>query len=128
MDDQHLPLDNYLEAMYRVGGKPILMTEWGFRARDAGLPNSYPPIYPILETQQDRADAFGNKMREILARPWFIGQHWFQYVDQPPEGRFDGEDNNFGLLSEGDEPYTPLTDRWTEIAQDLYVRLPVSER
>jgi agarase len=36
-----------------------------------------------------------------------VGWHWFEWVDQPAEGRFDGENN--GLVSEQDVPYLELT-------------------
>ena len=44
--------------MYAIAGKPILVTEWGYRADDAGLPNSWPPVYPTLADQDERADAY----------------------------------------------------------------------
>ncbi len=124
MDPQYLRTDNYLQQHYEAGGRPILVTEWGFRAADAGLPNSYPPIYPILDTQTDRADAYEEKFQAMLDRPWFVGQHWFLYADQPPEGRFDGEDNNFGIVNEEDDPYTELTERWIAMYKEIYVSLP----
>lgn len=125
-DPEYLQIDDYLREHYEAGGKPIMISEWGFRARDSGLPNSYPPIffYPILETQEDRADAYEAKFRGILARPWFVGQHWFLYADQPPEGRFDGEDNNFGIITEKDEPYQALVDRSAMMHREIYKRLP----
>ncbi len=104
---------------------PLLVSEFGFRADDAGLPNSWPPIYPNLQTQQDRADAF-----ETAALPWIesgrvVGMHWFQWVDQPHEGRFDGEDNNWGLVNHADEPYVVLTDRMTQVYDGWWDHLQV---
>ena len=105
----------FLEAQHELTGKPILITEFGFRAADAGLPNSWPPIYPTLESQADRADAFEDYVQEAQATPWIVGAHWFAWVDQPPEGRFDGEDNNWGLVSEQDQPYELLTQRTAQV-------------
>jgi hypothetical protein len=34
--------------------------------------------------------------------------HWFQYADEPPGGRADGEDYNFGLVDVDDRPYEGL--------------------
>jgi hypothetical protein len=31
--------------------------------------------------------------------------HWFEWVDEPKEGRFDGEDSNYGLVDIQDRPY-----------------------
>ena len=53
-----------------------------------------------------------------------MGAHWFEYIDEPPEGRFDGEDNNFGFLSEKDEPYAPLVERSALVAKDIYKSIP----
>ncbi len=104
---------------------PLLISEFGFRADDAGMPNSWPPIYPNLDTQTDRADAF-----EAAALPWIasgrvVGMHWFQWVDQPHEGRFDGEDNNWGLVNHADEPYEELTDRMTQVYSGWWDHLQV---
>ena len=38
----------------------------------------------------------------------------FQYFDQPKEGRFDGEDNNFGLVNTKDEVYEMVTQSISE--------------
>ena len=105
----------FLLAQHELTGKPNLITEFGFRADDAGLPNSWPPIYPTLTDQGARADAFEGYVREAQRAPWIVGTHWFAWVDQPVDGRFDGEDNNWGLVSEADEPYAPLTERSAEV-------------
>jgi agarase len=38
--------------------------------------------------------------------PFVVGAHWFKYADEPAEGRFDGENSNYGLVNIRDEPYT----------------------
>ena len=43
---------------------------------------------------------------ELEGLPQALGYHWFKWSDEPKEGRFDGEDSNYGLVNEGDEPYT----------------------
>ncbi|MCX7428010.1 MAG: hypothetical protein NTW96_20570 [Planctomycetia bacterium] len=119
----YLPVDDMLAEHYKLGRRPILVSEWGYRAADAGLPNSFPPIYPTLPTQAARADAYQRQFRRMLAKPWFVGQHWFLYADQPAEGRFDGEDNNFGLVSEQDQPYKLLVERSAAMIDEIYRRL-----
>ncbi|MCP4805147.1 MAG: beta-agarase [Proteobacteria bacterium] len=109
----------FLAAQHALTDKPILITEFGFRAADAGLPNSWPPIYPTLADQTARADAFEDYVREAQATPWIVGTHWFAWVDQPADGRFDGEDNNWGLVSESDVPYAELTERTAEVFGEL---------
>jgi len=57
---------------------------------------------------------------KIVELPYVVGYHWFQYSDQPAEGRFDGENSNFGLVNIRDEPWDLLTrvfakvNRWVE--------------
>jgi hypothetical protein len=104
-----------LAAFADVTGLPIMITEFSFRAADSGLPNSFPPIYPTLATQEERADAFEAYVLEAYEKPWIVGHHWFEYVDEPPGGRFDGEDSNFGVVSGADEPWQVLTARMREI-------------
>jgi hypothetical protein len=94
-------------AQHELTGRPILISEFGFRAADSGLPNSWPPQYPTFETQAERTQAYTEYVSLYRAVPWVVGWHWFEWVDQPAEGRFDGENN--GLVSEQDVPYLELT-------------------
>ena len=41
--------------------------------------------------------------------------HWFEHADQPAEGRFDGENSNFGTVSIDDEVYEELTQTMTSV-------------
>lgn len=104
-----------LMTAYAAPGLPMLISEFGFRARDSGLPNSWPPIYPTFETQADRARAFEGYTRRAFRNPSLVGVHWFTWADQPATGRFDGENNNFGVVSITDEPWTPLTERMSDV-------------
>ena len=38
-----------------------------------------------------------------------VGYHWFEHADQPAEGRFDGENSNFGTVTIDDRVYEELT-------------------
>lgn len=107
----YLPHDPTLSSLYRIVQRPLLVMEYSFRAADAGVPNSYPPIFPTYDTQNDRANAFAGYVHRIYSVPWFVGDHWFEYVDEPAGGRFDGEDSNFGLVSSADVPWQTLVDR-----------------
>jgi hypothetical protein len=45
-------------------------------------------------------------MDVVIRNPWFVGAHWFQYVDSPLTGRsYDGENYNVGFVSVADIPY-----------------------
>ncbi|MBI2889401.1 MAG: beta-agarase [Nitrospirae bacterium] len=105
----------WLEHFHALTGRPILVTEFGFRAADSGLPNTWPPIYPTLENQIERADRFEAYARRCFAAPYVVGYHWFEYADQPAEGRFDGENNNWGLVNVADEPYDVLVERTAKV-------------
>jgi agarase len=100
-----------LDTMQRIAGKPMLIGEYSYRAADAGLPNTLPPFFPTLPTQVERAQALGTYLRRVLARPYLVGAHWFQYMDQPATGRFDGENQNFGLVDINDDLWPEVTDR-----------------
>jgi hypothetical protein len=93
------------ERLYMVAGKPVLITEFTFRAQDSGLPNTR-GAGPKVPDQAARSKAYTEYVTRLESLPEAIGFHWFQWVDEPKEGRFDGEDSNYGLVNIGDKPYT----------------------
>jgi hypothetical protein len=109
-----VPIDDWLRAHHELSGLPLMATEFSFRSRESEPPNTYPPIYLTFDTQVERAAAYDEYVRSCFDAPYIVGQHWFEYVDQPVGGRFDGENNNFGLVTVNDEPYRdfvrPVTD------------------
>lgn len=115
-----VPLDDGLRAFAELSGRPVLVTEFGFRARDAGLPNTRPPLMLVLDTQADRAERYRATVSDWMSRPWVLGCHWFEYVDQPAEGRFDGENSNWGLVNVDDEPYEALVSVMAEVNRTIY--------
>ena len=109
----YLPTDGWLAELAVATGKPVLISEFASRADDAGLPNSKPfqIVTPVYATQAARADALERYGRALAEAPHLVGLHWFQWVDEPASGRFDGEDSNWGLVAKTDEPYAELTER-----------------
>jgi hypothetical protein len=105
-----------LDTMQRIAAKPLMIGEFSYRAADAGLPNTLPPFFPTLPTQVERAQALGTYLRRVLARPYLVGAHWYQYMDQPATGRFDGENQNFGLVNIEDDLWPAVTDRLRTVA------------
>jgi hypothetical protein len=93
---------------YNTTGKPCLIGEFSFRSADSGLPNTN-GAGPLVSTQSERAAAYRRYATAALARPSMVGFHWFEHADQPAEGRFDGENSNFGVVSINDEVYEELT-------------------
>lgn len=104
-----------LAEFHTVTRRPVMVAEYSFRAADSGVPNSWPPIFPVYATQQDRADAYAAYVEQLRQGPWVVGDFWFELVDEPGGGRFDGEDSNFGVLSTGDVPWQTLVDRMTVV-------------
>ncbi|MBN2531333.1 MAG: AbfB domain-containing protein [Spirochaetales bacterium] len=101
-----------LEEFYDYSGKPVMIGEFSFVSDEnlSGCPNSqYRPL-PKAETQEERAEMFEIEASNFIDSPYMIGYHWFEYADQPPEGRIgDGEDFNVGIVSINDEVYEELT-------------------
>jgi hypothetical protein len=109
------------------GGKPVLVTEWFFAAqqnRSGNLDRTGEPHdkaharrsnnrnrtghLMTVTTQAERALGAGRAARLLAAQPDVVGVHWFQYADEPPGGRADGEDYDFGLVDDDNRPYERL--------------------
>ncbi len=99
---------------YAAFGKPLIIGEFSFCSEDSGLPNSRGAA-PKVKTQADRAAAFRNYVTQALQNPNLVGYHWFEHCDEPKEGRFDGENSNYGVVNIQDEVYTELTQAMTKI-------------
>jgi hypothetical protein len=93
---------------YSDTDKPCLIGEFSFRSADSGLPNTN-GAGPLVPTQVERAAAYRRYAAAALSQPAIVGCHWFEHADQPAEGRFDGENSNFGIVSINDEVYEELT-------------------
>ncbi len=99
---------------YSTVGKPLLIGEFSFRAKDSGLPNTK-GAGPIVENQTSRAEWFESYVKNALKAPNIAGYHWFEHIDQPKEGRFDGENSNYGIANIEDVPYEQLNRAMKEI-------------
>lgn len=60
---------------------------------------------PKVPNQAARAQAYTDYVTRLESLPEAIGYHWFQWSDEPNEGRFDGENSNYGLVTINDKPY-----------------------
>jgi hypothetical protein len=98
-----------------ITGKPTMVTEFSFKAMDSGLPNTKGAAKPVA-TQQERADGFTRFVEALAAMPHCVGFHWFQYRDQPKEGRrLDGENSNYGVVKLDGSPWEILAARMKEV-------------
>jgi hypothetical protein len=103
-----------LQQIARLAGKPVMITEFSFKAMDSGLPNTKGAAKPVA-TQQDRADGFAGYVEALASLPFCVGYHWFEYRDEPKEGRFDGENSNYGVVKIDFTPWDVLTARMREL-------------
>eukprot|EP01049_Picozoa_sp_SAG25_P013312 SAG25_NODE_2028_length_2013_cov_2.238767_1_plen_387_part_00 len=109
------PQTSTLRWLHNIsGGKPLLMSEFGFRARDSGLPDSK-GVGPLLMTQTERAASFRHYIRTLVGLPFVIGYHMFMWADEPSGGQLFGANSNFGLVHLSDDPYQVLTEAFGDI-------------
>ena len=99
---------------------PSIIGEFHFGASDSGL---YHPGLLHAADQEDRARLYQEYMHTVIDNPYFVGAHWFQYVDSPITGRaLDGENYNVGFVSVADVPYAPMVEAAIELHSELYPR------
>ncbi len=110
-----------LRSIYRLTGRPMMLTEFSFKAMDSGLPNTKGAGRPVA-TQADRADGFTRYVQGLIDLPFMVGFHWFEHADEPKEGRFDGENSNYGVVTIEDRPWDVLVKRMTEVNDGLETR------
>jgi hypothetical protein len=98
-----------LARFWHLGGRPLMHTEFSWRAREnnSGNPNNR-GAGAVLDTQAQRAEHYQALVEDIATLPFVIGSHWFEFADQSPEGRFDGENSNYGIVDIHNKPYTEL--------------------
>ncbi|MBC7108895.1 beta-agarase [Pyrococcus woesei] len=108
----------YLDHIHEITGRPIMITEFSFRAMDSGLPNTKGAGITV-ETQKERAEYTRRFIESFIKLPYAVGYHWFKWSDQPKEGRWDGENSNYGLVNIEDEPYEEMVQMFTSLNRDL---------
>jgi hypothetical protein len=102
--------DYFFDGLRKLSrGKPVLISEWFFAARENRTGNRNNGHLMTVATQDQRAAGAAAATLNFAAIPEIIGAHWFQYYDHPKGGRRDGEDYDFGLVDINDRPYRRLT-------------------
>ncbi|MEQ8818914.1 MAG: hypothetical protein RLY93_01620 [Sumerlaeia bacterium] len=61
-----------------------------------------------MQTQAERGARYDDFLPNNMAWPMMVGMHWFEFSDQSPQGRFDGENSNYGIVDIEHRPYTEL--------------------
>lgn len=115
-----------------VAGRPILVSEWSFPALDTGR-RCRCGAGQRLPTQKERAKAVELFVKTMLASPSVVGYDFFKWMDQPSAGQnaVNPEDCNYGLVSEGGEPYAELTKTFADLharANELHQAEPPGAR
>ncbi len=89
---------------YARAGRPCMISEFSFRAEDSGLPNTL-GAGPMVTNQNERARCFEHYVATALRSDAVVGYHWFEHADEPREGRRDGENSNYGIVTIEDSEY-----------------------
>jgi hypothetical protein len=91
------------------GKKPMMVTEYAWRAEEntSGNPNTG-GAGAVVKTQAQRAQNYSSYVEDLLSYPMVIGAHWFEFADQSPQGRFDGENSNYGIVDIHHRPYKEM--------------------
>ncbi len=112
----YVPDAALLDRVYSLTARPIVIGEFHFgtpgRGMAAGLRQA--------KDQTERGVAYRYYVENAAAHPAIVGAHWFQWVDQPATGRFDGENYNIGLVDVTDRPYNELIEAAKATHRRLY--------
>lgn len=97
---------------------PSIIGEFHIGATDTGI---FHPGLVAASDQADRAKMYTTYMASVIENPYFVGAHWFQYIDSPITGRaYDGENYNVGFVSITDIPYPELVAAARQLHHNLY--------
>ena len=106
---QYLPVSATFNNFEKYVKRPIMVAEYSFIADTPQTPDTVPGVYAVYPDQTTRAAAYTNYIAPLYEyAPWVVGDEWFEYVDEPQGGRFDGENNNFGAVDVENQPYQEL--------------------
>jgi len=123
-----LPPSDRLTQITELTGKPTMITEFSFKAMDSGLPNTKGAARPVA-TQADRAAGFQAYVEALAALPGCVGFHWFEYRDEPKEGRrLDGENSNYGVVKVDFTPWGTLTAHMRQVNLTIEALHAVSKK
>jgi hypothetical protein len=109
------PLDE-IQSIYVQTGLPVIIGEFHFGTPGRGLA----PGLAQTGNIEERAVAYRYYVENAASHPDCIGTHWFQWIDQPSTGRFDGENYNIGLVDVTDRPYPDMIKASKETFKRLF--------
>lgn len=88
------------DKWYELTGKPFLIGEYGFNSLDDGLLTTAVPV----ANRKERGIGYRYYTEQMAALPYFVGGHYFQWIDEPITGRSDRETAFNGFLKVTDIP------------------------
>lgn len=110
-------LDNQiLDNISNLTGLPLIIGEFHFGIPGKGLA----PGLAQVKDPEERTAAYIYYVENAAANPSVVGTHWFQWIDQPVTGRFDGENYNIGIVDVTDMPYPEML----KATRETFRRLP----
>ena len=104
--------------------KPILIGEFHFGTPGRGMT----PGLKQTASQEERGVAYRYYVENAAADPSIVGAHWFEWVDEPSTGRFDGENYNIGMVDVTDRPYRELVEAARTTHRRLRACMPEKKR
>jgi agarase len=107
--DLYNPDPRKLIERYTQFNKPVLISEFGFKAEDAGCRNT--GAGQAVPTQQDRARVTRQFLEYALQEPCLVGYHWYELIDQHNVTT----DANYGLVSKDNVPYELVINALSQI-------------
>ncbi|WP_364146088.1 chitobiase/beta-hexosaminidase C-terminal domain-containing protein [Paenibacillus sp. LPE1-1-1.1] len=124
----HLKPELLEDVHKKSGGKPILISEFGYGTAEQGLD----PLLPNSAANQfERAMRYRNYMEGAASLDFIVGVHVFNYMDQAGLGRYWqgiwGERYNSGLVNVADRPYKEYLEGIMDTNYDIY-KLVLGER
>jgi hypothetical protein len=114
---QMAPDREVIERASRACGKPVMIGEFHWGARDVGLPSTG---LRAVADQAARGQAYRYFVEQGAAIPELVGTHYFQMNDQPVLGRFDGENFQIGLVDICWRPYEEMVSPARETHRRIY--------
>ena len=114
------PIREVFDRYHGWTKRPLLVTEWSIIGLDSGLPCSHGAGQRV-KTQAQRAKAAEACARFFMSHPHVVGYDWFMWVDEPALGiTANGEDANYGLITEHSEPYRELVEMFTHLHGEAF--------
>ena len=128
---QYVTVEPNLATIESYVHRPLMIGEYSSISPSPTDPSTT-ASYAHWPNQQERAQANSTFLASLYqSAPWLVGDDWFEYVDEPQNGRTgDGENNNFGMVNVNDQPYPTMVasmeEMHAEIAPDRLVQTGVA--